>query len=154
MKIARIDHNRCNGTAWHTSYVWVSDEVTQSELEKLCETACVLYLESEREGKKANGSDPGFCPAYEKYPAMKVSEVKREHDERKRLWDEAEKKRKQARKSFAVLLSEISLGRVILFWKHTPDFEVEVNWGHNHGLDVDYGETNPNVNDVPGSLDA
>lgn len=151
MKLARIDHNRC-GEHDATSYVWVADDMNAEELDDLCVRAKDAHLKAAHEAKNLDTPHPGHSPRFEAYPTKTVAEVAALHEARLTAWKAEHALRMQARKSFVDLLVQIGGGRVADFYQAEPAMETGVWWGHQHGTDIRYGETNPNEKDVQGSL--
>jgi hypothetical protein len=147
MKLARIDHYRCAQPAgkWGLhSYVWVSDGMTEEALGVLCEMARTRYLGNERAWKDAAPvSPPGYAPHLDpiKDKGKTVDQVYEEWNAKVQAYNEYGEKQKNARKSFAELLVEASNGAVRSFWKEEPTLKYELDWGHNHGVEIDMSAT-------------
>lgn len=146
MQIARIDHYRCAQPAgkWGLhSYVWIPDGMTEDELGVLCESARTVYLDNEKAWKDASPTHPpGYGASVEHYPdTMTVAEIKAAHADKEKAYKDYETKRADARKSFAKLLTEVSNGTIKMFWNEPPAVKYELDWGHNHGTTIEYGDT-------------
>lgn len=156
MKLAKIEHIRCREYD-ATSYVWVADDMTDDELDKLCILARDAYLQAEHDAKTLKSEPIGYGPNYEQhaqlFPNKKIGEIKAEYEKKLAIWNEAEARRKQARKTFATLLIELGAGRIESFYDHELEIEVAVSWGHQHGVEIVYGEENPTSKELLGSLD-
>jgi hypothetical protein len=155
MKLARIEHYRCgepiswkNGSGY--TYVWVPDDMSAEELDALCEAAQKSYLDTEAEFKKA---DPPYPPGYGAAisaatpDTMTVGELRKEYEAAAEAYKVHQELRDKHRKPFAWHLKEVSGGTVLQFWKNQPDLKVELDWGHNHGVTIEYSPTN--IGDYP-----
>lgn len=147
MKLARIEHWRCdepvgwkNGTG--NTFVWVPDDLTEAELEALCEKAQAEYFRAADELKKLVPTSPcGYGPRFENFPDKTVAEVLAIHAEEKAKWDGQQAKRKAAQRSFTEILKDISGGVIKAFWEIKLPLNIELHWGHRHGQDLDMGAT-------------
>jgi hypothetical protein len=142
MNLAKIQHYRC-GQPESVTLVWVPTDMTENELDALIKTAQQDCVDAE---KKVEGQS---APPYRTYwdwlskadKSKTVSELEAEYAEHKATYDTWAAKRDAARKSFAQRLKDLSNGRVAMFWDEECPLETDCNWGHNHGVKVDYGET-------------
>jgi hypothetical protein len=149
MKLARIEHWRCGepiswkGGGGYT-YVWVADEMTAEELETLCGHARTSYLDAERAAKAATPvAPPGYgAQIMPGIPDDKtVGELRREYDALAKAYKEYQETCDRARKPFGHWLQLHSNGTVKLFWNNEPALQVEIDWGHNHGVTIDHSPT-------------
>jgi hypothetical protein len=159
-KIARVNHYRCDQPAgkWGLStYVWVPQTMTTEEFEALCERAQRAYLDAADAAKKLVGTPaPGYGPRYDQYPDKTVTEVKAIHAAETEEWNKRNVAVKAEQRTFAQLLKDVSDGVVLNFWDIEFPIDVQVNWGHRHGQDIDYSETkitNPAPHDLGASED-
>lgn len=143
--LARVNHYRCDQPAgkWGTStYVWVPKAMTTEEFEVLCEKARKSYLDAADAAKKLVGTPaPGYGPQYDRYPDKTVAEVKAIHAAETEAWSKRNVVVKAEQRTFAQILKDVSNGAVLGFWDVEVPIDVQVNWGHRHGNDIDYGET-------------
>jgi hypothetical protein len=143
--LARVNHYRCDQPAgkWGTStYVWVPKAMTTEEFEVLCEKARKSYLDAADAAKKLVGTPaPGYGPQYDRYPDKTVAEVKAIHAAETEAWSKRNVVVKAEQRTFAQILKDVSNGAVLGFWDVEVPIDVQVNWGHRHGSDIDYGET-------------
>ena len=144
MKLACIEHERCGGFAGRTC-VWVPDDMTEAELERLARLARDSYLTAE---KTAMSRDvvvgPGWLPAYDKAADnVTVGEVRAQHKEQIKVYAEWKAKREAARKPFVDHLVAVSNGMVKRFFDFDQDAAlcVGINWGHQHGVTIETSET-------------
>ena len=155
MKLARVEHYRCNQPAgkWGlTTYVWVPDGMSEHEFGLLCEAAREKYLANENEWRKsAPVQPPGYAPNLDpvRDKDKTVETVYAEWNAKALAFKEYDIKRANARKSFSVLLVEASNGAIKLFWNEQPAVGYELDWGHQHGVTLDMGETK--LSDYPPS---
>lgn len=150
MKLARIEHVRCNSPE-ATTYVWVPDDMTEDGLGTLVDAAQKAYLDTETALAKSPDAppNPGYSPRYDAdWNAGKtVAEVKAEHAAKKAAYDAWEARRNASRKTFTEHLVRVSDGLVKFFWDNEPDLEVAAQWGHRHGTVIEFGETDVNAKD-------
>jgi hypothetical protein len=146
MKIARVDHWRCDQPVdfrkggGHT-YVWVPDTMTVGEFEALCEKAQQAYFKAEDELREIHPTlPPGYGPRFENFPDKLVSEVLAEHAKLTVAWEKQQALKKAAQRTFTQILKEVSGGSVLGFWDIEFPISTEVHWGHRHGEDVRYGD--------------
>jgi hypothetical protein len=153
MKLACVEHTRCREYD-ATTYVWVADDMTKQELQSFCAQAAGKYLTAEKELQDAPTPyvHPGYLPDFERYPNKTVAEVKAEHAKQLAAYNHWHEKSEASRKTFAYYLAEISSGRIMEFYAITPDLQVGVNWGCNHGVVIDYGKTDVTAKDLNAPL--
>lgn len=149
MKLARIEHWRC-GEPMHwrgrngSTYVWVPDDMAAEELDSLCEQAREAYLAAEREFKAATPVAPpgyGASIAPNTPDTATVGELKAEYEAKAKAYKEHQALVERSRKPFAWHLSQASGGAVVQFWENKPEVEVELSWGHSHGVAIDHSPT-------------
>ena len=155
MKLARIEHWRCgepmywrNGGGY--TYVWVDDEMTEGEFEALTEQARSLYLEHEQSLKaEAPVQPPGYgATIMPNTPDDKtVGELKAEYEAEAAAYKEYQKKVEAGRRPFAYWLESLGNGKVKQFHNERPALNVELSWGHNHGVTIDHSPTR--IGDYP-----
>lgn len=151
MRLARIEHWRCgepiswkNGGGY--SYVWVSEDLTKEELSALCDKAQQSYLDTEQDFKRtAPINPPGYGPTiHSGMPDnMTVGELRRSYEAAEFAYKAYQKQVELARKSFTYWLELHGNGKIKQFHSPQPDtvLNVELSWGHNHGVTVEYGST-------------
>ncbi len=143
--IARVNHYRCGEPAgkWGLyTYVWVPKTMTAEEFEALCDKAQDAYFKAEAELKKLLPAlPPGYGPQYDKHPDKTVAEVKAMHEAATAEWNKRNEIVKAQQRSFTQILKEVSDGTVKGFWDIEFPISTDVNWGHRHGEQIDYGET-------------
>lgn len=151
--LARIQHFRCGEPAgkWGVStYVWVPQAMTEDEFKELCDKARESYLNAEREYKDAAPTvPPGYGPTI--MPGMPdtmtVGALRADYEKRAAEHKAYQELITKSRKSFGKHLTEVSDGRIKLFWEVQPVLDTEVSWGHNHGMTIDYEGTK--IGDYP-----
>lgn len=142
MKIARIQHHRC-GSYESSTLVWVPDDMLEEQLETLVEKARKDCLDAERSVKGET------APPYRTYwdwqsradKNKTLTVLEAEYAAHKAIYDAWAAKRDAARKDFASRLKDLSDGQITRFFDGDFPLDVDCNWGHNHGVKVDYGET-------------
>lgn len=139
MKLAKIEHYRCG--EWDANnYVWVPDAMTREELLVLVSAAQRDCREAEKtiEGVEAP-PHRSWWDFFEKADQNKsLATVKLEYAEHEAHYKAWEAKRDAARKSFWQRLCGLSGGKVLSFSDGECGLEVECDWGHSHGLKVNY----------------
>lgn len=141
MKVARIDHIRC-GEYSACTIVWVRDNMSQTELEERVETAEREYIaalkefseQGERPGTNAYGQ-----PNWEANRDRLVGDVLDEHKQAKVERAAYDKARQQALKTFDDFLT--AQEGIESFWQDNFALHGEMDWGHQHGTKIEYGET-------------
>jgi hypothetical protein len=147
MKLARIEHYRCNQPAgkWGlTTYVWVPDDWTAETLQLYVDSAVKSYLNTEQEFKKSSPvPPPGYGAAVmPNTPDDKtVGELKAEYDAAATTYKLYQTLVEKARRPFAWHLKQASDGAVLQFWENEPELKTEADWGHNHGVTIEHSET-------------
>lgn len=157
MKLARIEHVRCNQPAgkWGIStYVWVPETMTVDELQVYVDVARKSYMDAEEEMKLWQPqSPPGYgASIMPNTPDNKtVGELKAEYEVKAAKWKAYQAASETARKPFAHHLTQASGGAILQFWGQAPDLNAECDWGHNHGVTIDMSETK--IGDYPPTAD-
>jgi hypothetical protein len=142
VKLARIQHWRCS-EAQESTFVWVPDDFTEQQLDALVTRAVDDCLNAERNFEGGQRAYPNKWQLIEKADkSTSIAVVEASLAEQIKEYEAWEARRKAARKSFAQRLKDLSEGKVNLFWEIEDwPLEATASWGHNHGVQVDYGET-------------
>lgn len=139
MKLARVEHDRCGEWA-ATTFLMVPDELTEEEFRLAIRRARDSY-DADARAFLESKSAPSYPYAqdYEKYPDdMTMKEVRQAREDKKREYKEWEERRSRASQSFGTyLLREIEGSQNL---HEAPALEGSVNWGHQHGRSIDYGD--------------
>lgn len=145
MKLVRIEHERCNepdGTTW----CFAPDDWDQERFEKAVVAAKEAYqaaMDAYMLEAKAGDFPPSVYsswsspPDYSKYPNLTVKEVQEKHKAK-----EEERKRKReialaGTHNFAWFLEQEGLTQ---FHRADADLYFELDWGHQHGRPLKYGQ--------------
>jgi hypothetical protein len=142
MKLARIEHIRCDESTAFTILL-VPDVTTEDDLDRAVQAA-----------RKARDVDTNAFLAHEPkpeypYPNLQLNgnnlpdtttyaEIKAAYEKKKLAYDEWQKRRDAATRSFASYIKEFLPGASDLY--DAEALETSVNWGHRHGEKIDYGE--------------
>lgn len=156
MKLARIDHFRCDDIAAST-YVWGPDDLTPERLEADVAKARESFLAagiaaaSHAGPRPESAWSPGLVPTnLEGVPAeTTVGELRAARARQKEEWAVWETKRKAASRPFGAFLVDLGYQ---LFYDVAPDLSTEVGWGHRHGQQLDLDDTAPHGRDLRGML--
>jgi hypothetical protein len=159
MKLARIEHWRCGEPMYWKSgggytYVWVADEMTDEEFEALVMQAQKDYLDMEQEMKtSAPVNPPGYGPQImPNTPGdMTVAELRTHYEAAAEAYKEYQLTVQLARRPFAYWLEQRGNGKIKQFHNERPALNVELSWGHNHGVTIDHSPTK--IEDYPFSED-
>jgi hypothetical protein len=138
MKLARIDHSRCDEYSG-TTFVWVEDGMTEERLEEAVQRASEAYLKAASEHMAGEKPEHVFQPDWQANRDRLVEYVLRAHKEAQEKYAEWDKKRREAWRGFDSFLCEEE--GITGFWDRDPDITAKVYWGHRHGQDIDKGET-------------
>jgi hypothetical protein len=143
MKLARVEHDRC-GSYDSTTYVWIPDDMTEDQLDKIASAAQKDYLEMVDDfNRSPRVANPGFNPRFEQYPHNTVQQIQAWHKEKLDAWNTWEAKSKKSQQSFSHFLVAAGDGKIKLFYDVPLEIVVTVNWGHRHGQNLDYSEPSP-----------
>jgi hypothetical protein len=148
MKLACIEHYRCDEPAAHT-YVWVEPEWSEEQFEEAVERAEKAYNEALKAYKEQQGEDPyprGAWPEpdYKDFPDMTVAEVQKIHEEKRAEREKWKATKTRALRPFSRFLEDEGL---VNFYSVDAEYETTVWWGHRHGERLDYEDTDPNKSD-------
>jgi hypothetical protein len=118
--------------------------MSAEQLDALCEQAQKDYLETERVFKSlAPSASPGYgatiTPATP--DTATVGELRAKYEAEAREYKEHQDTVSRSRKPFAWYLNFLSGGTVVQFWERKADLEVELDWGHNHGVTIEHSPT-------------
>jgi hypothetical protein len=159
MKIAQINHYRC-GESDAQSYVWVPDDMAADQLQVWVDKAQKEYDIAVQALEKLHHPlpPPGYAPDYSKYPDKTVAEIEKAHAVRVSEWAIQGNIKKTAQRNFGQILKGITDGKILTFYEVAFSISADVDWGHRHGKQVDYGETDikdfyPNFDTYPGEED-
>jgi len=126
--------------------------MTVEELGKLAHEARNAMLQAEDDLAKAPDApkNPGWAPAYEKFPNKTAAEIKADHDALVATYKAWEARKNAAKRTFAETLKVTSNGAVRTFYGYAdwPGIEVEISWGHRHGQTFDMSPTDPSAKDI------
>lgn len=150
MILAKVNHQRCDDRFAATTYVWVPIGTTADQFQQWADDARAAFLKAEEDfAKEPAAKFPGYRFELEKAdPKMTIGEAQAYFailQDEYRAWE----KRKQATKhTFAKFLVLASGGKVEEFYNHDAEvLKAEIAWGHKHGTQIDYSETDPTEND-------
>jgi hypothetical protein len=138
MKIAKIEHNRCDSYEV-TTWVWAPDDWTFEQFDAAVERARTAYqavVDAWSAERKV--ADPGFQPDYKKHPDKTVREVDEEFAVLKEAYKSWSAEKSKAQKGFAHYLAAEGMVEI---WNHEPELKTELYWGHQHGKTIRYDET-------------
>ena len=138
MKLARVDHRRCDDYAG-TTLVWVDDDMTDEQLQEAVDKAVDAYFQALKDFSEANEAPPFATINWEQNRARVVADVLEEHQANQALRAEYDKRKRLATNSFDYFLYQQE--GVHEFWSQVADMNVEAYWGHMHGTEIMYGET-------------
>lgn len=156
MKLVRIDHLRCGETAAST-FLWAPDSLTADQFEADVEAAKAAYSADASAAAAFAGPRPASS-----YPSssaasiadadpddLTVGQIRARAVQAKLEWQVWEERRRAASKPFGAYL--LTRGYTA-FYDHEPDLATDINWGHQHGTDIDYRSVDPAGSDLRGAL--
>lgn len=142
MKLGIIKHIRCGEDSNDRTLVWLPDIMTEDSFRVAIAAARAEYLAFAKEFKNAeapNDYRPHSPVPYERHPDRTVADVKAEWAEKRIVWEAWEAQRKKAAKTFGDYIDGIH--GIQRFWEFDPPFTEDCDWGHNHGIKLDYANT-------------
>jgi len=149
MKIYRILHHRCDHYPEDITYIVVHDNTTDEEVRKCVDEAQGICLDNARMYKEFEGTAPKFIYSKEAYlsncpPSTTIGDALKKYNEVLSKFEERKRIAKLANKKFSDILVEVGRGKLIpITYYETPeDQEIDLHWGHNHGLDINYHSEN------------
>lgn len=139
-QLARVEHIRCGEFSAYT-YVWVPADMTEAQFAKHVYAAEREYLAALKEfaGSEKPSSAWPYSINWETHRDKNVGDVLDEHNEKLAQRKEREAKRREALKTFGQFL--VKQEGIESFWDVKPDINGEIDWGHQHGTKIDYGNT-------------
>jgi hypothetical protein len=143
VKLGVIRHIRCGEDFRDRTLVWLPDDMSEEAFAAAVEAARANYLEFVvmfEAVPPPNDYRPLAPIPFERYPSCTVAQVQADWAKKKAAWDTWNAERQQARKSFG---DYIAGGRdgIKRFHEFDPPFEHSCDWGHQHGVSLDYDET-------------
>jgi hypothetical protein len=154
MKLAKVVHVRCHRRSFDEAetYVWVDDAMSSEEFADLVKCARTAYDQAGKDFEQAEQPPVvPWGPDFSKFPNKTVAEVTAEHEVAKGKLDAWKKRKEEAQANFAHHLKAVGEGRIVYFWENKLGLDVELDWGHRHGQDIAYGETE--IKDLPGTIE-
>lgn len=150
LKMVRVNHVRCDERqAW--TYVWAPADWDAKKLRETTRAAQAAYLEAHkhyREQRVApNAWRYGPVP-YASYPDMTVKDAKAMWDGLEADFRAWEKRNRETERDFDDFLTDQGFTSM---WSHVEG-EVDVDWGHRHGVAIHYGEQKTNTMPRPKTL--
>lgn len=149
MKLAKVNHGRCDDRYTATTYVWVPTETTGEQLQTWADAARNAFLKAEADfAAEPAAKFPGYRFELDKAdPKMTVGEAQAYFtvlQDEYRAW---EKRKEAAKHAFAKYLIAASGGKAVGFYGHDAEVKAEISWGHKHGTKIDYSEVSPTDHD-------
>lgn len=146
MKLGVVNHYRCNEWSESRTVMLMPDEWSVDDFQKAVELARIEYLAFlgvwNARTDCPNKAGPYSKPDYSKFPDKTVAEVDADWAEQRKIYDAWYKVHIQGYQNFACYLER--QGLMYLFDAEESDFVYDLDWGHNHGLPIDYSN---NCND-------
>ena len=124
--------------------------MTADELQVYVDVARKSYMDAEEEMKLWQPAvPPGYGATIQPNTPddLTVGQLKAEYEVKAAKWKAYQAAVEAARKPFAHHLTQASGGAILQFWDRKPDLDAECDWGHVHGVTVDYSETK--IGDYP-----
>lgn len=138
VKLAYIQHERCGESAGGL-YVFIPEDWDKGKLREIVDR-CVLEHIKEAKDYNDNKKPPNAWarynqPNYSLFPDLTVKEAKKEWDKMGRVYKEWEAATAGSKKSFSSRLKDEG---VISLYDVESNIEVYAEWGHHHGLHLQY----------------
>ena len=156
MRLARVDHYRCDDIAAST-YVWIPDEKDQAAFEVDVARAQEAFLAAgaaaaEHAGPRpVSAWSPGLTPLRldDAPDSTTVGELRAARAQAQAEWAAWEAKRKAASRPFGSFLADLGYRA---FYDIEPALVADLGWGHRHGQALDLDDTAPGGRDLRGLL--
>jgi hypothetical protein len=151
VRLVRVTHYRCADYDCVT-FALAPEEWDVERIETEVSAAQDAYLAEFDKARQAEGGppDPGFRPAYEKFPDKLVSEVAAEHAAAKAAWKAWADEQAKTRRHFEGFLTD--RGFVSLWSDNGEAVRVSCDWGHRHGHRLEYGDDKTDTMPTPAQL--
>lgn len=159
MQLILIEHYRCGDKWAYDTMVWAPDDWTPEIIDEKLSAAKNNYLDDLNAYKKwveERGRQDGenwelsvaTGPNYSKYTdkSKTLAEIDAEFEIKKRKFMEDSKDRWRGSKAFIYHLEDEGFVR---FSDHEFENTFSIDWGHRHGMMIDYSPTK--FNDLPGA---
>ena len=141
LKLACVSHSRCNELVAQT-FLMVPEELTQEEFSAAVERAEKAY-EADASAWEQGNSTPVHPMqfSWKKFPdTFTVGQLRAAEALAQAEYREWQKRKDTASRSFGFyLLREITGSKDL--WDNAEELNASVDWGHQHGRKIWYGET-------------
>lgn len=149
-QLVRITHYRCNEPSAYT-YVWAPNTWDEDKIVDAARKARDAYeqvLDRIKNGHTPppNEYRPGAPIPYKDYPEKTVAAIEAEWAQKRKAWEiwhEAEERAPKT--SFGDFLRREGF---VALWEHA-DMEIDIDWGHQHGVEIDYSKTEDDTLPTP-----
>lgn len=148
MKLARIQHNRCQEWDGNT-HVLIPDDWDGNKFREVVSECVYKLIAATKKTKEVRETSPsrwtpyGQSIPYKEFPDKTVKEVDAWWAEQKELHEKWQSEVAPIKMHFSDLLKEKG---VLSLWESEEILTAEANWGHNHGLSLEYKfDTEQNV---------
>lgn len=138
--LVRVTHLRCMEADGRT-LVFAPVGWDAHRIEAEVEAAQADYERAVREARELPEGPPAptYSPDYDAHPDKTVAEVKAAHEEAKRAYREHRDRARPLERRFEEFLRERGFTSI---WDDGPHVtDVDLDWGHQHGIALRYGET-------------
>lgn len=151
LQLVNITHERCVEYA-ATTFVWAPADWSEERIRKAAQVAQAAYLEAYNYAVK-NTEPPNDYhryggPRYESFPDKTVAEIKAEWEAKRVVWEAWDAQERAAKTSFLNFLTAQGFEPL----HEHEDRGVELDWGHRHGVAIDYAETETDQMPTPRKL--
>lgn len=155
MKLAKVNHQRCDDPYRATTYVWVADDMSATQFQVFVDAARDEYLQLvDAFAKEPAAKHPGYRFDIEKFDSSKsVAEAQAEFKRMQQEHHDWEQRKAATKSTFGSFLSKHSNGAIVGFYNFDPAIKAEVKWGHRHGTEIDYTNVTPTENDFNANKD-
>ena len=149
MQLIKITHIKC-GEYSGQEFALVPDEWDAAQIKKLVTETTTELIADAKELKDHHPPTQPYShkPRYEDFPDKTVREIQKEHNERLVEMREWQKHHWDLQRSFMTRLAE--KGFVPLWAEEANLLTVSTDWGHNHGLNLNYEHADFGDNDLIG----
>jgi hypothetical protein len=140
VRLVRISHLRCSDydrSSWMIAPKDWDDEKIEDEIYAAQDAYLKQYQVAKLNNEFAGPPYPGYVPKYADCPPdMTIAEVQADHLAKMNAYNDWKKKDDQTKRTFESFLTDQGFETI---WHTDEVLAVECDWGHRHGMSLEYG---------------